>query len=123
MARSLEERLQDIRQAAIDLRDFIADMETAAFHALPHADRIGFRAVKNALTELGEAAKAIPEEIRARYPDVDWKGFAGLRDMMAHQYFGIDTRMLLPIVRNEIPALLRAVESELKRFVPPTPLS
>ena len=92
MARSLEERLQDIRQAAIDLRDFMADMETAAFHALPHADRMGFRAVKNALTELSEAAKAIPDETRARYPDVDWKGFAGLRDMMAHQYFGIDAR-------------------------------
>ena len=123
MARSLEERLQDIRQAAIDLRDFIADMETAAFHALPHADRMGFRAVKNALTELGEAAKAISEETRARYPDVDWKGFAGLRDMMAHQYFGIDTRMLLPIVRDEIPALLRAVESELQEQDPPEPMS
>ncbi|MGA6981849.1 MAG: HepT-like ribonuclease domain-containing protein [Candidatus Sulfotelmatobacter sp.] len=120
-ARSLEERLQDIRQAAIDLRDFIADMETAAFHALPHADRMGFRAVKNALTELGEAAKAIPEETRARYPDVDWKGFAGLRDMMAHQYFGIDTRMLLPIVRDEIPALLRAVECELQELDLPSP--
>jgi uncharacterized protein with HEPN domain len=117
----LEERLQDIRQAAIDLRDFIADMETAAFHALPNADRMGFRVVKNALTELGEAAKAIPEETRARYPDVEWKGFAGLRDMMAHQYFGIDTRMLLPIVRDEIPALLRAVESELQELDPPSP--
>ena len=122
MARSLEERLQDIRQAAIDLRDFMADMETAAFHALPHADRMGFRAVKNALTELGEAAKAIPDETRARYPEVDWKGFAGLRDMMAHQYFGIDTRMLLPIVRDEIPALLRAVESELQKLDPPEPM-
>lgn len=123
MARSLEERLRDIRQAAIDLRDFITDMETAAFHALPHADRMGFRAVKNALTELGEAAKAIPEETRARYPDVDWKGFAGLRDMMAHQYFGIDTRMLLPIIRDEIPALLHAVESELQPLDPPGPMS
>jgi uncharacterized protein with HEPN domain len=123
MARSLEERLRDIRQAAIDLRDFIADMDTAAFHALPHADRMGFRAVKNALTELGEAAKAIPEEIRARYPDVDWKGFAGLRDMMAHQYFGIDTRMLLPIVRDEIPSLLRAIESELQELYPPERMS
>jgi len=123
MARSLEDRLRDIRQAAIDLRDFVADMETATFHALPHADRMGFRAVKNALTELGEAAKAIPEQTRARHPDVDWKGFAGLRDMMAHQYFGIDTRMLLPIVRDEIPALLRAVESELQELDPPEPVS
>jgi uncharacterized protein with HEPN domain len=81
MARSPGERLQDMRQAAIDFRNFIADMGTAAFHALPHADRMGFRAIKNALTELGEAAKAIPEETRARHADVDWKGFAGLRDM------------------------------------------
>jgi hypothetical protein len=35
MARLPEERPQDMRQAAIDLRDFIADMETAAFHAVP----------------------------------------------------------------------------------------
>jgi hypothetical protein len=43
MARALEER-RDMRQAAIDLRDLMADMEMAAFHALPHADRMGFRA-------------------------------------------------------------------------------
>ena len=68
MARSLEERLQDIRQAAIDLRDFMADMETAAFHALPHADRMGFRAVKNALTELGEAViGAEPAAVLGRF--------------------------------------------------------
>jgi hypothetical protein len=60
MARSLEERLRDMRQAAVDLRDFIADMETAAFHALPPADRMGFRAIKNALSELGESGKVDP---------------------------------------------------------------
>jgi uncharacterized protein with HEPN domain len=38
--------------------------------------------------------------------------------MMAHQYLGIDTRMLLPIICDEIPALLRAVESELQEFDP-----
>lgn len=113
MARSLEERFTDIRDAATDLRDFVADMETASFHALPHADRMGFRAIKNALTEFGEAAKAIPDGIRARHSDVDWKGLAGLRDMVAHQYSGLDPRMLLPVIRDEIPSLLRAVQSEL----------
>jgi hypothetical protein len=37
MPRSTEERLEDIRDAAIDLRDIVESMETAAFHALPHA--------------------------------------------------------------------------------------
>jgi uncharacterized protein with HEPN domain len=40
--------------------------------------------------------------------------------MMAHQYFGIDPRMLLPIVRDEISALLRAIESELQELDPPS---
>jgi uncharacterized protein with HEPN domain len=113
MARRIEDRLTDIRETAIDLRDFADDMETAAFHALPHADRMGYRAVKNALIELGEAVKAIPEEVRQRHPAVDWKGFAGLRDMLAHRSFGVDTSRLLPIIRTEVPALLAAVEGEL----------
>ncbi len=112
MARGLADRLADIHAAATDLRDFVADMETQAFHALPHADRMAYRAIKNALTEIGEATKAIPEEVRQRHKDVDWKGFARLRDLMAHQYFGIDTRRLLPVIRDEIPPLLAAVARE-----------
>ena len=118
--RSTAERLLDIRAAATDLRDIVADMDTEAFHTLPHADRLAYRAIKNALAELGEAVKALPEEVRKRHPEVDWKGFAGLRDLIAHQYFGIDTSRLLPIIRDELPGLLAAVESEVQRRPPPS---
>ena len=118
--RSTAERLLDIRDAATDLRDIVADMDTEAFHALPHADRLAYRAVKNALAELGEAVKALPEDVRKRHPEVDWRGFAGLRDLVAHRYFGIDTTRLLPIIRDELPGLLAAVEAEVQRRPPPT---
>jgi uncharacterized protein with HEPN domain len=114
--RSVTDRLLDIREAATDLCDFAADIATEAFHALPHADRMAYRAVKNGLSEVGEAVKTIPEDIRQRHKAVDWKGFAGLRDLVAHQYFGIDTSRLLPIIRQEIPGLLAAVEVELQRL-------
>jgi uncharacterized protein with HEPN domain len=55
---------------------------------------------------LGEAAKKIPEEIRQRYPDVDWRGVAGLRDILAHAYFALDDATLWKIVRTDIPHLL-----------------
>lgn len=116
MPRSAADRLRDIRRAACDLRDIVSDMDTAAFHALPHADRVAFRAVKNALMELGEATKAIALTIRERHPEVDWKGFAGLRDVVAHQYFDINTERLLPIIKHEIPPLLAVVAFELKRI-------
>ncbi len=85
---------------------------------IPHADRMGFRALNNALTELGEAVKALPADIVGRHPEIDWKGFADLRDLITHQYFGLDTRRLLPIIQNEIPALLIAVAGELGRKDP-----
>jgi uncharacterized protein with HEPN domain len=66
VGRSTAERLADIRAAATDLRDIVADMATDAFHALPHADRLAYRAIKNALTELGKAVKALPADIGAR---------------------------------------------------------
>ena len=114
MARTVAQRLVDIREAAADLRDFVEDMQSETFHALPHADRMGYRAIKNALAELGEAIKALPQEICERHPEVDWKGFSGLRDVVAHQYFGIDTRRLLPIIKVEIPRLLAAIDIELR---------
>ncbi len=116
MPRTSEERLLDILDAARDLRDFVADLEAKAFEALPHADRLGYRAIKNALAELGEAVKALPAEIRQRHPTVDWRGFAGLRDLVAHQYFAIDVGRLHPIVRDEIPGLIEAAEQELQQL-------
>ena len=116
MPRTVADRLLDIREAATDLCDFVADMGTELFHALPHADRMGYRALKNALAELGEPAKAIPEEVRKRHPGGDWKGFARLRDLVAHRYFGIEASRLLPVARDEVPALLAAVETELRNF-------
>ena len=39
---------------------------------------------------VGEAAKKIPTNIRKDYSDVEWKKIAGLRDILIHEYFGID---------------------------------
>ena len=113
---ALPDGLLDIHEAATDLRDIVADMKTDAFHALPHANRMAYRAVKNALAELGEAVKALPMDVRKRHPEVDWKGFCRIAGSGgASMSFGIDTSQLLPIIRDELPGLLTAVESEVQR--------
>lgn len=115
MTRTLAERLADIREASRDLIDIVGAMDDAAFHALPSADRIAYRALKNALTELGETVKTLPREVTDRHPEVDWRGFAGLRDIVAHGYFGLRQDLLWPIVRDEVPRLLASVEAELNK--------
>lgn len=115
MTRTVAERLLDIREAARDVVDIAGAMEDGAFHALPHADRIAYRALKNALSELDEAVKALPREVTDRHAPVNWRGFAGRRDIVSHGYSGLRQDLLWPIVREEVPGLLAAVEAELAR--------
>jgi uncharacterized protein with HEPN domain len=80
------------------------------------ADEMAYDATLRNLEILGEAAKNIPGEIRQRYPDVDWRGVAGLRDILAHAYFALDDETLWKVVRVDIPQLLnllRQIEEEI----------
>jgi uncharacterized protein with HEPN domain len=70
------------------------------------ADEKTFDAVVRNLEIIGEAAKHIPVEVRERYADVKWNKIAGLRDIVVHEYFGLDEDILWDIVQNEVPALL-----------------
>jgi uncharacterized protein with HEPN domain len=62
-------------------------------------------AVLRNLEVLGEAAKRVPVEIRALAPAIAWRRIAGLRDVLAHAYFGIDDDIIWDVVRTEVPAL------------------
>jgi uncharacterized protein with HEPN domain len=118
MRRGARERLEDIRAAAQDALAFAGGLDEAAFSALPVADRRTYRALKNALSEIGEAVKLLSPDLLARHPDVDWRGWAGLRDVVSHQYFGLELPRLRPTVVDELPILLLAVTRELAQADP-----
>ena len=105
--RGSRERLEDIRAAAIDALDFCAGFDEAAFNAMPVADRRTYRALKNVLSEIGEAVKLLPPELLARHPGVDWRGWAGLRDVVSHQYFSLELPRLRPTIIDDLPMLLQ----------------
>ena len=121
MRRGARERLEDIRLAAEDAVAFCGGLDEAAFAALPTSDRRTFRALKNVLAEIGEAVKLLPPELLARHPEVDWRGWAGLRDVVSHQYFSLELSRLRPTILGELPLLLDAVNHELAVQRPDSP--
>jgi uncharacterized protein with HEPN domain len=73
------------------------------------ADRKTQDAVVRNFEILGEAAKRVPEEARERASDIPWRQISGFRDVLIHQYEGIDLEQVWERVAQDLPSLHRAL--------------
>ncbi len=63
-------------------------------------------AVSYAIVVIGEAVKAIPETVILASPEIPWADIRGMRNKVAHEYFGVDVKVLWQTVREDLPSLL-----------------
>ena len=106
-----------------DARLYLTDMRDACAPILNHRGGMGrelffangmlLDAVLWNLLVLGEAAKQVPENIRAANPTIEWRKIAGFRDVLAHGYFGLDEDIIWDVIETKVPQLLEAVEQAL----------
>jgi uncharacterized protein with HEPN domain len=58
-----------------------------------------------ALEILGEATKRLSESLRQKYPDIPWRGMAGMRDRIIHAYDTVDLKIVWDVVKKHIPTI------------------
>ena len=59
---------------------------------------------------LGEALRAVPDDIRQLAPDVPWTKIVGMRHILVHDYFGVDADIVWQVVEEDLPTLRRQLE-------------
>jgi uncharacterized protein with HEPN domain len=64
---------------------------------------------------IGEAIKHLGPETREATPEIPWTDIAGLRDLIAHEYFRIDIHRVLEIVESDLPPLENAIDGVLEK--------
>ena len=106
MGEAVRIRLADMAEYAAKAMRILED-RTAAQLA---EDEIRLLAVTHAVQIVGEAARKVPEDVRARAPSIAWRLSVAMRNIVVHDYGDVDLEILVETVRNDFPPLIADLE-------------
>lgn len=72
------------------------------------------------LIAIGEGVKGLDKltekNLFSQYPEIDWKGVMGMRDIIAHHYFDLDAEIVYDVIKNDLPKLKETLELIIEKF-------
>jgi uncharacterized protein with HEPN domain len=95
-------RIEDILEAIDDVGRFTQDMSFETFSA----DKKTVTAVLYSVAVIGEAARLVPSEVQGQHPEIPWREMGDIRNVVIHEYFGVDLDILWDAVHQELPPLV-----------------
>jgi len=105
-------RLKHILDAIKDIKIFLKDADYQKFES----DKMLQSACIHQLEIIGEAANHFSDEFFKKYKDIEWAEIAGLRNLLIHEYFGIDIRIVWEVIQNDLPRLKKSINIILKEL-------
>jgi len=99
--------LQDILDSCNWIERFTGSMSLEEFSD----DEKTMSAVRDQIMIIGEAVKNIPDEMKAKYPNIPWDEIAGMRDVLIHAYFRTDVRLIYKTATRDITDLKPNIQS------------
>jgi uncharacterized protein with HEPN domain len=101
--------LDDMLESADKIAQYVRDVDSQSFRDQPLVQD----AVVRNLEVIGEAAKHVPKDIENRIVGVEWRKIAGMRDILIHEYFGIDLDVVWDAATVKVPELAEAIREYL----------
>jgi uncharacterized protein with HEPN domain len=104
--------LQDILESGQAIQQYVADISFAEFAV----DRMRSAATIREFEIIGEAVGKLSSETKAIQPDVPWQDIKDFRNLLIHEYFGVDLQIVWNVIGDELPLLLGGVQQILQDF-------
>ncbi|MBX3193882.1 MAG: DUF86 domain-containing protein [Microbacteriaceae bacterium] len=110
MSRGTEQRVADILQAIERCRRYVDALDSDDQDLVDMAED----AVERNLQIIGEATNHLPEEITGAHPEIAWPQIRGFRNILVHQYFGVDVATVRDVVETHLPPLAEALRGHIR---------
>jgi len=107
MSRNTSDRIADILRAIDRCQRFVEALDSDNTDYAEMAED----AIERNLQTIGEAANHLPPEITDAHPEIAWPQIRGFRNILVHQYFGVDTEIIRDVVLNYLPPLAGALRT------------
>ena len=109
-----------------EIKDYLMDIKNECEYLISRSENLSYenfikneelkRAFVRSLEVIGEASKHIPQELRRKYSQIRWRSIIGMRNVLIHEYFGVDYRVLWKVVKERIPELYEVINKMIEEI-------